>query len=99
MADYHCWPLWEAGNQLGDIDPASLTILDELRVGLLEWADEFDAIAPRRGVQPDAPGARRLGHRCRRLGLRRRGRGDPQQACWPIRSVSLLITVSKRPPP
>lgn len=44
MADYHCWPLWEAGDELGDIDPASLPISDELRAGLLEWAREFDAI-------------------------------------------------------
>ena len=44
MADYHCWPLWEAGDGVGDVDPASLPISDGLRAGLLNWADDLDAI-------------------------------------------------------
>ena len=44
MADYHCWPLWEAGDEIGEVDPGSLPISEGLRADLLRWADEFDAI-------------------------------------------------------
>ena len=45
MADYQCWPLWEASpGKFGDIDPASLPISDSLRAELLEWKKRFDSI-------------------------------------------------------
>lgn len=44
MPDYHCWPLWNAGGEIGNIDPALLPISEDLRSALLEWADVFDAI-------------------------------------------------------
>lgn len=44
MADYDCWPLWEAGEDLvGNVDPATLPISVELRDRLLRWAERFDA--------------------------------------------------------
>jgi hypothetical protein len=45
MADYQCWPLWEASpGRFGDIEPASLPISDSLRGDLLEWKRMFDSI-------------------------------------------------------
>jgi hypothetical protein len=44
MADYECWPLWEASPGVVDnIDPSSLPISDSLRYELRNWAREFDA--------------------------------------------------------
>jgi hypothetical protein len=44
MADYQCFPLWEASAGVaGNIDPDSLPISDLLKHDLLEWADRFDA--------------------------------------------------------
>ena len=44
MPDYHCWPLWHAGEEIGNIDPASLPLSGDLQDALLTWADAFDAI-------------------------------------------------------
>ena len=45
MADYFCHPLWhDGGVNVGDIDPASLPISDELQRDLDAWARAFDAI-------------------------------------------------------
>jgi hypothetical protein len=44
MADYDCFPLWEASpGQVGNIDPAQLPISPELRLKLGVWAANFDA--------------------------------------------------------
>ena len=40
MADYRCWPLWEAGE---NIDPASLPLSGALQARLLAWAEAFEA--------------------------------------------------------
>ena len=42
MPGYHCWPLWEAGDAIGDIDPATLPVSGGLQTDLIAWADEFD---------------------------------------------------------
>lgn len=43
MADYQCFPLWEASpGQVGNIDPKSLPISDELRIKLMNWARDYD---------------------------------------------------------
>ncbi|MEN6630038.1 MAG: hypothetical protein ABFC42_10360 [Sulfuricella sp.] len=43
MADYQCWPLWEASpGQVGNIDPNDLPISQGLRERLLEWAFTYD---------------------------------------------------------
>lgn len=44
MADYHCWPLWWAGDHdPGNIDPATLPLAPDT-IGRLEaWSDTFDA--------------------------------------------------------
>jgi len=45
MADYFCHPLWHNGGvDVGDIDPASLPISEELQSDLNAWARAFDAI-------------------------------------------------------
>ncbi|PXX34939.1 hypothetical protein [Undibacterium pigrum] len=42
MPDYHCFPLWEASpGQVGNIDPSSLPISDELKSLLSLWAREY----------------------------------------------------------
>ena len=44
MADYQSFPLWEASpGHVGNIDPASLPISDELKNRLMQWASDFDA--------------------------------------------------------
>lgn len=42
MADYDCWPLWEDGDRVGNIDPADLPISDGLKQRLLMWARRYD---------------------------------------------------------
>jgi hypothetical protein len=45
MADYFCHPLWRNGGvDVGDIDPASLPISEDLQRDLNAWARVFDAI-------------------------------------------------------
>ncbi|MCG5258654.1 hypothetical protein EM868_22520 [Cupriavidus gilardii] len=43
MADYYCFPLWEASpGEVGNIDPADLPISPQLRIRLLKWAEKLD---------------------------------------------------------
>lgn len=43
MADYQCYPLWEASRgKVGNIDLNSLPISESLRKQLLDWADVYD---------------------------------------------------------
>ncbi|PKE27836.1 hypothetical protein CWS43_24470 [Rahnella sp. AA] len=43
MADYQCFPLWEASpGVVGNIDPRDLPISEALQVRLLEWASVYD---------------------------------------------------------
>jgi hypothetical protein len=45
MPDYECWPLWEASpGQIGNIDPSSLAISEELKAELARWAESFDNV-------------------------------------------------------
>jgi hypothetical protein len=44
MADYNCFPLWEASaGVVGNIDPSSLPISQELINKLTFWAELYDA--------------------------------------------------------
>lgn len=44
MADYRCWPLWEAEpGQVDNIDPADLPIDADLRDALIAWSERFDS--------------------------------------------------------
>jgi hypothetical protein len=44
MADYDCWPLWEASpGEVGNIDPDELPISKGLRDRLSQWAVDYDA--------------------------------------------------------
>ncbi|OJA61585.1 hypothetical protein BGV68_04545 [Burkholderia ubonensis] len=44
MADYQCFPLWEAApGEVGNIDPKDLPISLALRDALTAWAAKFDA--------------------------------------------------------
>ena len=43
MADYHCFPLWEASDdEIGNIDPSSLPLSQQLRDDLITWAQLYD---------------------------------------------------------
>ena len=42
MPDYDCWPLWETGDRVGNIDPASLPISESLQERLESWARRYD---------------------------------------------------------
>lgn len=43
MADYQCFPLWEASpGAVGNIDPRDLPISEALQERLLAWASRFD---------------------------------------------------------
>lgn len=45
MADYGCFPLWEASpGEVGNVDPRSLPISDQLKERLYNWAESYDAI-------------------------------------------------------
>jgi hypothetical protein len=44
MADYFCWPLWEASpGQIGNINPNELPISADLKDRLRLWAADYDA--------------------------------------------------------
>lgn len=44
MADYQCFPLWEASpGEVGNIDPNSLPLSTSLRKQLMDWADVYDS--------------------------------------------------------
>ena len=44
MADYGCWPLWEASpGNVGNVAPVDLPISDRLKERLAHWAAEYDA--------------------------------------------------------
>lgn len=44
MADYQCFPLWEASPGIvGNIDPQDLPISSWLKQALMTWAGKFDA--------------------------------------------------------
>lgn len=44
MADYQCFPLWEASpGEVGNIDPDDLPISQSLKERLATWARAFDA--------------------------------------------------------
>jgi hypothetical protein len=48
MADYDCFPLWEAdAGRAGDLDPNVLPISQVLKERLLRWASTFDATLDR----------------------------------------------------
>ena len=43
MADYRCWPLWhDGGDEVGNIDPQSLPLSEELIADLNDWAATLD---------------------------------------------------------
>lgn len=42
MADYDCWPLWEAGKEVGNVNPEELPLSDELKSRLQAWAEQYD---------------------------------------------------------
>lgn len=43
MADYDCFPLWEATpGQVGNVDPGSLPISKQLQAELAAWAQIFN---------------------------------------------------------
>jgi hypothetical protein len=44
MADYQCYPLWEASpGVVGNVDPGELPISSLLKERLMAWAATFDA--------------------------------------------------------
>jgi len=44
MADYQCYPLWEASpGEVGNVDPGELPISSLLKEQLMMWAAKFDA--------------------------------------------------------
>lgn len=44
MTDYGCYPLWwDEPDQVGDLDPESLPLSQEIIQRLYNWADAFDA--------------------------------------------------------
>lgn len=43
MADYQCFPVWEAGDgHFGNIDPQDLPISVDLTIDLANWARQYD---------------------------------------------------------
>ncbi|MDO8296984.1 MAG: hypothetical protein Q7T19_11175 [Caulobacter sp.] len=86
MADYQCFPLWEASPGLaGDVDPATLPLSAALRADLLAWAADFDATLdlddPARSGFVDAEAETRFRRRGEALGQRLREELGPG---WPL---------------
>lgn len=42
MADYGCFPLWEASGEVGNINPNDLPLSQKMRQLLVDWAYAFD---------------------------------------------------------
>lgn len=42
MADYHCFPLWEVGGEVRNVNPDDLPLTVELRAELRAWANAYD---------------------------------------------------------
>ena len=42
MPDYHCWPLWYTGDEVGNINPKDLLLTTETTERLLRWAKAYD---------------------------------------------------------
>lgn len=47
MADYDCWPIWEDGPEVGNVDPAHLPIDQDLRERLVDWQRQYNATLDR----------------------------------------------------
>jgi len=51
MADYGCFPLWESSpGSVGNIDPNTLSISDDLKFRLEKWSHQYDST-----LNPDDP--------------------------------------------
>lgn len=77
MADYQCFPLWEASpGVIGNVDPAELPISGALCADLHAWAADFDAVLnmddPARSAFPDAEAEARFRSQGEALGQRLR---------------------------
>jgi hypothetical protein len=42
MPDYHCFPLWKAGGEIGNVDPDDLPLTSDLNAALRAWASVYD---------------------------------------------------------
>jgi hypothetical protein len=42
MPDYHCFPLWKAGGEIGNVDPDDLPLTNDLKAALRAWASAYD---------------------------------------------------------
>ncbi len=43
MPDYHCFPVWKAGGEVGNVDPDDLPLTGDLKAALRAWAAAYDA--------------------------------------------------------
>lgn len=43
MADYGCWALWEAGDDVGNISPDSLPLSHKTKTELQQWSAWYDS--------------------------------------------------------
>jgi hypothetical protein len=42
MPDYHCFPLWKTGGEIGNVDPDDLPLTNDLKAALRAWANAYD---------------------------------------------------------
>jgi hypothetical protein len=42
MADYHCFPLWKAGGEVGNVNPDDLPLTGDLKTALRNWSASYD---------------------------------------------------------
>jgi hypothetical protein len=42
MPDYHCFPLWKTGGEIGNVDPDDLPLTSDLKAALRVWASTYD---------------------------------------------------------
>lgn len=71
MADYECFPIWEASpGVVGNIDPQELPISSGLRERLMLWAETFDKTLHR-----DDPASSGFANECDESAFRDEGEG------------------------
>jgi hypothetical protein len=42
MPDYHCFPIWKAEGDFGNVDPDELPVADGLKAAFRDWAATYD---------------------------------------------------------
>lgn len=90
MADYNCFPIWDATGNPGPIDPLTLHISNMLRQDLLAWASVYDVTLNRENW--DNPG---FTSEVERIAFDQRGRELWQRLSYELKDTARVIYYSE----